>query len=190
MLYHMNNTFRNTVFQISVDVPLRLDCFIQMRLFHTEIKLNYVNQIKSWLSSLLSRKLLFNRTSRTKNAKSGQIRRSRESQMEYLIHNYCPVFKWWTFFTFIINCQKQEGVILLFFSFFHLSFYLLFYPCKFDDSTAKGRISKQEIKSRQIFRKTNISYRLMRSRTCAYQGVRNVRFSENLTCFVFLLHPF
>ena len=102
--------------------------------------------------------------------------------MEYLIHNYCPVFKWWTFFTFIINCQKQEGVILLFFSFFHLSFYLLFYPCKFDDSTAKGRISKQEIKSRQIFRKTNISYRLMRSRTYAYQGVRNVRFSENLTC--------
>ena len=27
-------------------------------------------------------------------------------------------------------------------------------------------------------------------RTCAYQGVRNNRFSENLTCFVFLKHPF
>ena len=26
--------------------------------------------------------------------------------------------------------------------------------------------------------------------TCAYQGVRNVRFSENLACFVFLKHPF
>ena len=25
---------------------------------------------------------------------------------------------------------------------------------------------------------------------CAYQGVRNLRFSENLTCFVFLKHPF
>ena len=25
---------------------------------------------------------------------------------------------------------------------------------------------------------------------CAYQGVKNVRFSENLTCFVFLKHPF
>ena len=25
--------------------------------------------------------------------------------------------------------------------------------------------------------------------TCAYQGVRNVRFSENLTWFVFLKHP-
>ena len=27
-------------------------------------------------------------------------------------------------------------------------------------------------------------------RTCAYQGVRKVRFSENLTCFGFLKHPF
>ena len=26
--------------------------------------------------------------------------------------------------------------------------------------------------------------------TCVYQGLRNVRFSENLTCFVFLLPPF
>ena len=58
---------------------------------------------------------------------------------------------------------------------------------------AKGRISKQvfqENKARQIFRKTNISYLLIRTRTCAYQGVRNVRFSENLVCFVFLKHPF
>ena len=56
---------------------------------------------------------------------------------------------------------------------------------------AKGRISKrvfQENKARQIFRKTNISYSLIRTR--AYQGVRNVRFSENLACFVFLKHPF
>ena len=36
------------------------------------------------------------------------------------------------------------------------------------------------------FRKTNISYPLISTRTCAYQGVRNVRFSGNLTCFVFL----
>ena len=55
---------------------------------------------------------------------------------------------------------------------------------------AKGWISKwvfQE-KAPQIFRKTNISYPL--TRTCAYQGVRNVCFSENLACFVFLKHPF
>ena len=58
---------------------------------------------------------------------------------------------------------------------------------------AKGRISKwvfQENKACQIFRKTNISYPLIRTRTCAYQGVRNVSFLENLACFVFLKYPF
>ena len=30
----------------------------------------------------------------------------------------------------------------------------------------------------------------MCARTCAYQGVRIVHFSENLACFVFLKHPF
>ena len=48
---------------------------------------------------------------------------------------------------------------------------------------AKGRISKrmfQENKARQIFRKTNISYPLIRT--------RNVRFSENLVRFLFLKH--
>ena len=29
---------------------------------------------------------------------------------------------------------------------------------------------------------------LIRSRTCGYHGVRNVSFSENLACFVFLKH--
>ena len=43
--------------------------------------------------------------------------------------------------------------------------------------------------ARQIFRKANSSYPLIRTRTCTYQGV-NVRFSENLACFVFLKHPF
>ena len=57
----------------------------------------------------------------------------------------------------------------------------------------KGRISKrvfQENKTRQNFRKTNTSYPLIRTRTCAYQGVRNVCFSKNLASFVFLKHPF
>ena len=57
----------------------------------------------------------------------------------------------------------------------------------------KGRISKrmfQENKACQIFRETNISYSLLRARTCAKQGVRNVCFSENLACFLFLKHPF
>ena len=58
---------------------------------------------------------------------------------------------------------------------------------------AKGRISKrvfQENKECQIFRKKNIFYPLIRSRTCTYHGVKNVRFSEKLTYFVFLEHPF
>ena len=58
---------------------------------------------------------------------------------------------------------------------------------------AKGQISKrmfQENKERQIFQKTNIFYPLIRTRTCAYQGVKNVRFLENLACFVFLKQPF
>ena len=64
---------------------------------------------------------------------------------------------------------------------------------KIVNNKAKGRISKrvfQEIKARQIFRKTNVLYPLIRTRTCACQGVKNVRFSENWACFVFLKHPF
>ena len=48
----------------------------------------------------------------------------------------------------------------------------------------------QENKAVQIFRKTNIFYPLIHKRTCAYQGVRNVCFWENLASFVFLKHPF
>ena len=45
----------------------------------------------------------------------------------------------------------------------------------------KGRFKKN--KARLIFRKTN-NYC-----PCAYEGERNVRFSENLACLVFLKHP-
>ena len=63
----------------------------------------------------------------------------------------------------------------------------------FIGNKAKGRIPKrvfQENKARQIFPKTIISYPLTRTLTCAYQGVRNNRFSENLACFVFLKRLF
>ena len=60
----------------------------------------------------------------------------------------------------------------------------------FVGNKTKARISKRmlhENEAHQIFRKTNISLPLIRTRTCAYQGVgRNVGFSENLVCFVFL----
>ena len=50
----------------------------------------------------------------------------------------------------------------------------------------KGQIWKsvlQENKACQIFRKTNISYPLIRKCTCAFQGVRNVCFSKILAGF-------
>ena len=64
---------------------------------------------------------------------------------------------------------------------------------KFVGNKAKVQISKrvfQENKASQIFQKTHISYPLIRTRKCAYQGVRNVSFSEHLACFIFLKHPF
>ena len=48
----------------------------------------------------------------------------------------------------------------------------------------------EKTKHAQIFRKTNIYYPLIRTSTQAYQGVKNVRFSENLMCLVFLKHSF
>ena len=45
------------------------------------------------------------------------------------------------------------------------------------------KVVGNKVKGRILKRKTN-------TRTCAYQGVRNVRFSENLSCVVFLLIPF
>ena len=44
-------------------------------------------------------------------------------------------------------------------------------------TTAKGIIHLFCVS--KIFRKTNNSYLLVRTPTCAYQGVRNVSFSEN-----------
>ena len=57
----------------------------------------------------------------------------------------------------------------------------------FVDNKVKGRISKQmlrENKLRQIYRKTNISYPLISTLACAYQGVRNIYFSE-IWCALF-----
>ena len=73
-----------------------------------------------------------------------------------------------------------------------LIFKLIMTFLQFVGNKVKRWISKRrwQEKARQMFRKTNIFYPLIRTRMCAYQGVRNVCFSENLTCFVFLLPPF
>ena len=57
---------------------------------------------------------------------------------------------------------------------------------------AKVQISKrlfQENKACQIFQ-TNISYPLIRTRACVYQGVQNICFFGKLLCVVFLKHLF
>ena len=79
------------------------------------------------------------------------------------------------FFCFVLT-EKSLHIILMFVG-----------------NKAKGWISKrvfQESKACQKFRKTNIAYLLIRTRTCAYQGVINVCFSEILACFAFLKHTF
>ena len=56
----------------------------------------------------------------------------------------------------------------------------------FVGTKAKDRISNLVFQEAlQIFRKMNFSYPLICTRKCAYQGLRNVCFSGNLTCFVF-----
>ena len=70
---------------------------------------------------------------------------------------------------------------------------LLIIKLHFVGNKAKGRISKrmfQESKARQNFWKTNISYPLKRTCTCAYQEVRNVCFSVIVAYFAFLKHSF
>ena len=64
---------------------------------------------------------------------------------------------------------------------------------RFVGNKTKGQIWKQvfqENKARHIFRKMNISYPLICTRARAYLGVRSIRFSENLACFVFFKHLF
>ena len=65
--------------------------------------------------------------------------------------------------------------------------------CEFVGKKAKGQISKwwfQENKALQIFRKTNILPLDSHTYPCVHQGVRNVHFSKNFVCLVFLLLRF
>ena len=57
---------------------------------------------------------------------------------------------------------------------------------------AKGWISKcvfQKNRVRQMFRKTNILWPLIRTHTCAYQGVRNIRSFRKFGVLCFLETP-
>ena len=57
----------------------------------------------------------------------------------------------------------------------------------------KGKSQKERFKKTKhdkFSEKQTVLTPLTRTRTCAYQGVRNVRSSENVSCFAFLKHPF
>ena len=80
------------------------------------------------------------------------------------------------------NLIKIHYGILQHFKDSPLSYYIWDGKAYFDGNKAKEWISKrmfQENKARQIFWKKNLSYPMIRT-PCAYQWVRNVRFSENL----------
>ena len=74
---------------------------------------------------------------------------------------------WMIFCSWYINCQHVFLPTLLIWSII--------------SNKAKGRMSKQVFQECQNGRFT---------RTCAYQGVRNFRFSDNLACFVFSENSF
>ena len=98
-------------------------------------------------------------------------------------------------YLFLDHCMYLEVLMVLWRMIY---FRFGFKVCFFAGNKAKGRILKrvlQEIKALQIFRKTNILYTLIRTLTCAYHGVRNVRFSENLGALIscnihFKIRPF
>ena len=88
-----------------------------------------------------------------------------------------------TWFLMLLLLGLHEQFMSHFFLWIINSIKKLSSEVKFVGNKAKGRISKrvfQENKARQIFREANISYPI--------RIVRNVRFSENLACFVFLKH--
>ena len=66
----------------------------------------------------------------------------------------------------------------------YLDLYLLIY---LDYTNFNFYTTRNENKTQKL---SVIRQRGESGRTCAYQGVRNVCFSENLACFVFLKHSF
>ena len=96
----------------------------------------------------------------------------------------------------LVKTEINIKVLKFWFNIFQSKLRIFRLPSKgvqFVGNKAKGRISKrvfQEHKARQISRKTNISTPPPPLPPCAYQGVRNVRFPENVACFVILKHPF
>ena len=106
----------------------------------------------------------------------------------------------WTLFT-QWYCKSTSRESPFWFCFFSLFFYYTVnLPIMSASYMQKSSVIRQKGQSQNgCFKKTKhvefsekrtFFYPLIRTGTCAYQGVKTVRFSENLTCFVFLKYPF
>ena len=97
---------------------------------------------------------------------------------------------------------KSKDGICIFHCFYSRLLYKLFQSCQqhkysvkktdFVGNKPKGRISKQVLegnKARQVFRKTKISYPLIRTRTCASSGGKKCLIFGKFGVLVFLKHP-
>ena len=62
--------------------------------------------------------------------------------------------------------------------------------CSYFDTQSVFTCSKLTIETHKVWNKVNNKDTRMTPMACAYQGIRNVCFSENLAFFVFLKHPF
>ena len=95
---------------------------------------------------------------------------------------------WWCVARFgnmynIKNAKNTDGGVLLLVTFFKLY--------KWSVIRQKGESQNGgNKKANKKWTFVTTWYAQVRTCTCAYQGVRNVRFSENLACFTFLLPPF
>ena len=107
------------------------------------------------------------------------------------IHSWGPWRLYWFKFDIFKNIFAVTIILVVKYTLdgFNLIKSIFYFKVQVVGNKTKGGILKQmfkENKARQIFRKTNISYPLIRTRTSAYQGVKNVCFSKNLACFILL----
>ena len=92
---------------------------------------------------------------------------------EALSRKHWTVFSRSLFFTKKLHHRFLAGSWILLWQWNCKSLNLTYYPSRL---TTKGSFIYYVLK---FFRKTNISYSLIRTRSCAYQGVRNISFSKN-----------
>ena len=80
----------------------------------------------------------------------------------------------------------DKSILHIIYSFFNLFVFLPRTPLSFFLKNLSSVMKQKGESQNGCFKKT----KHVKARTCAYEGVRNVFFPENLACSVFLKHPF